>query len=183
RVRRLGRDLRALISPLGAHRRSRRAHGVHGGQGQPTVSNGNRRHVFSPHFAQHVADLAHRRAGADGVEYQRYQVVLGPRGLLEALERLGREGGSARRAKACQALDLFHLDARIDLGDGDLGPIAFELVYPHHDAALVLNVQLITISGGLDIALHEALLDGAHHAAHLVDAGDVVARAILDTFG
>jgi len=72
----------------------------------------------------------------------------------------------------------------IDLEDLDgFLAIRLERIDTHDNLITSFNLPLVSIAGVGDFALGESALDGGDHAAHFVDAADVIPGALLGCAG
>ncbi len=86
----------------------------------------------------------------------------------------------ARGAQGRQFSRLVLLGDLVDLEDFDgVLMIRLKRVDAHDDLVTTLDRLLILVAGVGDFALRKARFDGRDHAAHLVDAADVVTRGAL----
>src|SRR3989442_3813649 len=127
--------------------------------------------VLAEDDAQLVADLAEGRLPVDGIDDQGHEVVAGGGGAAEPGERRAHVLLVAPGAEAAQSLHLLALERRVDAQDGDrrTGVVAVP-VDTDHDALARVDLALQLVRRLLDLLLHPARLDGAHHAAQGVDA-------------
>src|SRR5580704_10303175 len=140
--------------------------------------------IGAEHIPQSVADFAERRISAYSVQNIRHSVL---RTLGRALQGIQRPGyprsipsGPQRRQLAYLALTCGLIDLK-DL-DGFLA-IRLERIDTYDNLITSFNLPLVAVAGVGDFALWEPAFNGGDHAAHLVDATDVIPGSFLGCGG
>src|SRR2546425_2789327 len=128
----------------------------------------------------HVADLAKRRFRSDRVEDERHRVRVPLAGLAQGVQRplvFLRVPFLPNSLEAPQ-LPLERLLRHPEWLDLGL-LVDDEVVHPHDDPLLVLDLPLVPVCGVRDLLLEEPLPDRRDHPAERLDAVEVVVRLLL----
>src|SRR5690348_11772217 len=127
--------------------------------------------------SQYVADFLLAGVGARGGDDWRHQVVAALGRAAYGRERSGDLARAALGLHAGQTLALLAFDARIDAQGRDPSLLPALKAIDADDHALAVAHRALVLEGrARDLALRVAELDGAHHAAELVDSGDQLER-------
>src|SRR5262245_20129079 len=134
--------------------------------------------------AVHIGDLTQAHVVLDGVDQDRHHVPATRAGIGQLLEPSLHPGRVATGLDPPDGLDLLRLDRLVQaqIVDGLLvGHGVF--VDAHHYLLVPVVHELIAIGGVRDLLLRIARVDGADHAAHRIDALDVLERRRLHPVG
>src|ERR1039458_269908 len=128
--------------------------------------------------AQGVADFSQGGVGADGIEEQGHSVFGSLGGALQSVEGFPHLGVIAARAEPSEFGLLSTAGGLIDLQQFDgLGIASWGALKPvdaDYGALAAFDFALVAVAGVGDFGLREAGLDGGDHAAHVIDAADVI---------
>src|SRR5579864_2526174 len=140
--------------------------------------------IGAEHIPQSAADFAERGISADSVQNIRHGVL---RTLGRAPQRIQRPGYSRSLPPGPQRHQLAYLALMrhlIDLKDLDGFLVTrLERIDTYDNLITSFNLPLIAVAGVGDFSLGEAALDGGDHAAHLIDAADVIPRGLFGRAG
>src|SRR5215468_9287536 len=139
--------------------------------GRTALSEPRRVAVLPEGLAVEIRDLAQRAPRLHRGDERRHEVLARAHRLAHPAERLAGGGGVALALHPSHPVGLVRLDLERhaqELGWMLLGHLV--PVHPHHGLLATIDLSLVHPGGLRDLLLRIADLDGADHAAELVDA-------------
>src|ERR1700730_2026913 len=131
--------------------------------------------IGAEHIPQSVTDFTERRVSADSVQNVRHRVLRTLGRAPQGIERSGYSPLIPSRPQHRQLAYLALMRRLIDLKDLDgFLAIRLERIDTYDNLITSFNLPLVAVAGVGDLGLGESALDSGDHAAHFVDAPDVI---------
>src|SRR5260370_6364353 len=136
--------------------------------------------IGAEHIPQSVTDFTERCVSANSVQNVRHGILRTLSRTPQGVQRPGHSRLIPPRPQRRQLSYLAFIRCLIDLKDLDgFLAIRLERIDTHDNLITSFNFALVAVARVGDFALWEPALDGGDHAAHRVDAADVIPGGFL----
>src|SRR6185437_2880638 len=123
---------------------------------------------------ERVANLAQRGVRPHRIQKIRHRILRAFAGAFQSVQALLHSAVVPPPAERRELLALMLAAGLVDLQKFDRLIVALEAVHPHDHPLPSLHFLLIPVARRRDLRLRKTLFNRRNHAAHLVDAPDVV---------